>query len=369
MKTVISIIGIRPDIIRMKYVIEKLDQYEDINHILIHTGQHYDHELKDQFFEELNLRKPDYTLVSLNETHYDFLSNLVKDLPQLIKNRKMNPDLILFLGDSHSVMVSAVLKKEGYKIAHIEAGMRSYDSRMPEEINRKVCDHSSDLLFVYHDDYKYNLLKEGFKEDQIKIVGNTIVEPVVEQLGKLKKPLINEKYILVDIHRNEMMNERKYVKLLFFITKLSRRLNANVYLIPFNRAKKYYEVYQKASNIIKMLPPIYTSYNSYINLQENALMVISDSGTAQEECPLLKVPCIVPRNTTERYRSVGMGASLMIGEEFGKEKEDNKKIHEIIYYLMTYGWSNKMTSWLYSEEDGVLTSDLILNGIKEFLGV
>ena len=138
----------------------------------------------------------------------------------MIKKKKLKPDLIVFLGDSNSVGLSFVLKKEGYRVAHIEAGMRSYDNRMLEEINRVVCDKCSDFLFVYHNDYKKNLLKENIKKN-VFVVGNTIIEPCKKILSKIsKKPLINQKYILVDIHRPEnfLYKERlrKIVRILFF---------------------------------------------------------------------------------------------------------------------------------------------------------
>jgi UDP-N-acetylglucosamine 2-epimerase (non-hydrolysing) len=146
------------------------------NHILIHTGQHYDKILSDVFFEELNIRKPDYNLRigSHNNKHYQQISFLAVRFIKLLKLKKINPDLIIFLGDSNSVALSFFLKKEGYKIGHIESGMRSYDKRMFEEINRTICDHCSDFLFVYHKDYKKNLELENIRKN-VYVVGNTIV--------------------------------------------------------------------------------------------------------------------------------------------------------------------------------------------------
>ena len=146
-KTVVTITGIRPDFIRMSFVFKELDKY--FRHILIHTGQHFDNKLSDVFFKELCIREPDYILDTgkVCSNHYEQLSYLSREIPNLFKEKNIVPDLILFLGDSNSAGVSFPLKKEGYKIAHIEAGMRSYDRRMLEEINRTVCDHCSDFLF------------------------------------------------------------------------------------------------------------------------------------------------------------------------------------------------------------------------------
>jgi UDP-N-acetylglucosamine 2-epimerase len=145
---------------------------------LIHTGQHYDTSLSDVFFEQLQIRQPDYILNTGKESsnHFEQLSYLTREIPRLFKEKNIQPDLVLFLGDSNSAGVAFPLKKEGYKIGHIEAGMRSYDKRMLEEINRTVCDHCSDILFVYHEDYKTNLYNENIKKN-VFVVGNTICEP------------------------------------------------------------------------------------------------------------------------------------------------------------------------------------------------
>ena len=156
-KTIVSITGIRPDFIRMSFVFKELDK--TFNHILIHTGQHFNPNMSEVFFQQLNIRQPDYILDTgkSSSNHYEQLAYLTTELPKLFERHNINPDLILFLGDSNSAGVAFPLKKQGYRIAHIEAGMRSYDKRMLEEINRTVCDHCSDILFVYHDDYKKQL--------------------------------------------------------------------------------------------------------------------------------------------------------------------------------------------------------------------
>ncbi|MBA4318264.1 MAG: UDP-N-acetylglucosamine 2-epimerase (non-hydrolyzing), partial [Flavobacterium sp.] len=175
---IVTITGIRPDFIRMSKVFEKLD--ENFEHIMIHSGQHYNDELNKIFFQELKIRKPDYTLATgvNSNNHYEQLSYLSKEIIYLLKKKKINPDIILFLGDSNSAIVSAPLFKEGYKIGHIEGGMRSYDRRMPEEVNRVICDYVSDMVFVYTPLYKERLIAENKNPKQIHVVGNTIVEIV-----------------------------------------------------------------------------------------------------------------------------------------------------------------------------------------------
>ena len=170
-----TISGIRPDFIRMSQIFKKLD--DNFNHILVHTGQHYDKLLSGIFFEELQIRKPDYILNTgkCGGTHYHQLSYLSVAIMNILKNNDLKPDIIIFLGDSNTVCVALPLRKEGFKIGHIEAGMRSYDKRMLEEINRTICDHCSHILFVYHEDYKKQLEKENITEN-VHVVGNTIVE-------------------------------------------------------------------------------------------------------------------------------------------------------------------------------------------------
>ena len=178
MKNILTISGIRPDFIRMSEVFRQLDKCPNINHKLIHTGQHFDKMLSDVFFDELDIRSPDFNLEigGPSKEHFHQNAELTVKLIELIRKQNLDPDLILFLGDSNSVLVAPSLAKEGYKVGHIEACMRSYDRRMLEEINRTVCDHSSELLFTYHDDYTENLVREGIPRHKIYNVGNTIVE-------------------------------------------------------------------------------------------------------------------------------------------------------------------------------------------------
>jgi UDP-N-acetylglucosamine 2-epimerase (non-hydrolysing) len=220
MKTVVTITGIRPDFIRMSAVFKKLDQH--FNHILIHTGQHYDKLLSEVFFQKLNIREPDYTLDTgkISSNHFEQLAYLSIEIPHLFKEHNINPDLILFLGDSNSAGVSFPLKKEGYKIGHIEAGMRSYDKRMLEEINRTVCDHCSDLLFVYHEDYLQQLKRENITKN-VFVVGNTIVEPFQLFRESIFSREKRNDMILLDIHRPENFKYSSRLKSIFeFANKL-----------------------------------------------------------------------------------------------------------------------------------------------------
>ena len=272
------------------------------NHILIHTGQHYDKFLSDVFFQDLNIRKPDHNLKigSRKNKHYQQISLLVLRFIKLLKLKKISPDLIIFLGDSNSVALSFFLKKEGYKIAHIEAGMRSYDKRMFEEINRTICDHCSDFLFVYHKDYKKNLALENIKKN-VYVVGNTIVEPYKILSNKIKTNKF-KKFILVDIHRpenflysNRLLNLFKYLKICQNI------FDCEIIFLKFKRTIKELKKIKISTKFVNFIE--LQSYKNFIQLQKDSFFIISDSGTAQEEPALFLKPVIVPRDFSERPQS------------------------------------------------------------------
>jgi UDP-N-acetylglucosamine 2-epimerase (non-hydrolysing) len=359
-KTVVTITGIRPDFIRMSFVFKELDKH--FNHILIHTGQHFDTNLSSVFFKQLNIRDPDYILdTGKNSTnHFEQLSYLSTAIPNLFKEKNINPDIILFLGDSNSAGVSFPLKKHGYKIGHIEAGMRSYDKRMLEEINRTVCDHCSDILFVYHDDYKSHLELENIKNN-VFVVGNTIVEPFTlfkEQIIHNKK---KNDMILMDIHRPENFNyEERLKNIISFGNLCIQKYNVPVKLLYFKRLQESIEKYNLDLGnieIVSLLP-----YKEYLETVYNCKFIISDSGTGQEEPALLNTPVVVPRDFTERPQSYENNCSiqLKIGEEYN--------LQEI---TKVFEWLEKIenkdvkidAAWL---GDGT-TSIQIINELKNFL--
>ena len=354
---IVTITGIRPDFIRMSKVFEKLD--ENFEHIMIHSGQHYNDELSKIFFQELKIRKPDYTLATgLNSrNHYEQLSYLSKEIIYLLQRKKINPDIILFLGDSNSAIVSAPLFKEGYKIGHIEGGMRSYDRRMPEEVNRVICDYVSDLVFVYTPLYKERLIAENKDPKQVFVVGNTIVEIVKQYMPKGNR---SRDFILADIHRNEnLKNPEQYKHMLDYLESVGKKTGMEIKLVRFNRGVKHIEKYKLLSGkkYIKLVGPY--GFLDYLDLQYNAYGVISDSGTSQEECPLLGVPVVVPRKRTERPESVENGNSILIGED----RPVNKMVNETISFFENYSVTKEQLKWL---GDGK-TSEKIIKILKREL--
>lgn len=351
-KQIITITGIRPDFIRMSEIFKKLD--ENFEHILIHTGQHYDALLSDVFFKELNIRKPDYNLQigGLGKEHFHQSAELSVKIIELIRENKLTPDLILFLGDSNSALASVPLKKEGYKIGHIEAGMRSGDKRMLEEINRIVCDACSDYLFVYHENYRKKLEMENILEN-VFVVGNTILEVV-----KKFKPVLEKKLdkIILDIHRPENFNYRnRLINIIKYANLVGNLFELPVYLLSFKRTMNKIDEYKIELGNIK--PIDLMPFKEYVNSVWDSKFIISDSGTAQEEPAVLETLVIVPRDFTERPESLDSGCSYMI---------DVNNMSDI-------SWSDSI-EWLNSNKipdinwlgDGQ-TSDLIIKILKEKL--
>lgn len=307
MKTVMTITGIRPDFIRMSEIFKKLDQ--NFNHILVHSGQHYNKLLSDVFFEELDIREPDYNLSvgEPNKEHFHQSADLSVKIIELIREKNLNPDLIVFLGDSNSVLTAVPLKKEGYKIAHIEAGMRSGDMRMLEEVNRRVCDICSDLLFVYHDNYRMKLEKENIRNG-VHVVGNTIVE--VAQKYKPTEPKLNNQ-ILLDIHRPENFKYKNRLEnIIEYANMVADKHSLPIYMIGFPRTLKYISDFGLSLGKIQVIDLM--PFKKYLNAVYHSKFIISDSGTAQEEPAILGTPVVVPRDFTERPESLQNHCSYMI---------------------------------------------------------
>jgi len=349
-KTILTVTGIRPDFIRMSEIFKKLD--EDFNHILIHSGQHFDRLLSDVFFEELDIRKPDYNLEvgGPNKEHFHQTSELSVKLIELIRSKNLNPDIVLFLGDSNSVTCSVDLKKEGYKIGHVEAGMRSYDRRMLEEINRVVCDHCSDLLFVYHENYKQKAIKEGIPKENIFVVGNTITEIV----SKLDYTNRDRKQIILDIHRPENFKYEDRLKAIVdFSNRMSMEYKLPIKMLGFKRTMDHVKKFGIELGSIKVVDLM--SYKDYTRAVYDSLFIISDSGTAQEEPALLGTPVIVPRDYTERPESMENNCSMMY-DVVGNRWE------EVMSWLSINSHESD-TRWL---GDGT-TSTKVINILKEKL--
>jgi len=336
---VVTITGIRPDFIRMSMIFKELDAR--FHHILIHTGQHYDELLSDVFFKDLEIRKPDYILDAgkSSSNHYEQLGYLSVAIPKLFKEHSIQPDLVLFLGDSNSAAVSLPLKKEGYTIGHIEAGMRSYDKRMLEELNRTTCDHCSDILFVYHEDYKEQILRENIKTN-VFVVGNTIVEPLMMFKEIITKVPKRKDMILLDIHRPENFNDiGRLVTIFKFANDCSKKYGLRVKMLYFKRLHDMIMTHSLELGEIIMVPLM--PYKMYLDTIYHSRFIISDSGTGQEEPALLGTPVVVPRDFTERPQSYTNNCSV----KFSVDKENAAEVFHWIEGIET-GALTINTEWL-----------------------
>lgn len=356
MKTVITVSGIRPDFIRMSAIFKKLDEDVDINHILVHTGQHYDELLSGVFFKELEIRKPDYILDTGKQggTHYNQLGYLSVAIMELIKKQQLKPNIILFLGDSNTVCAALPLRKEGYIIGHIEAGMRSFDKRMLEEINRTVCDHCSHIHFVYHNEYKTFLENENIK-DEVHVVGNTIVEVCKPFIPNEKK---RKNMILLDIHRPENFKYKERMENIIKYANLCiERFGLPVKMLNFGRTTQYMEEYEIDLGKVEIVNLM--AYKEYLTSIYHCLFIISDSGTAQEEPAIFHTPVIVPRDYTERPQSVEANCSYMLN------------VNNDLTFKDSWTWLSKLENRELSMDIKWLgegnTSDLVIEKLKKFI--
>jgi UDP-N-acetylglucosamine 2-epimerase (non-hydrolysing) len=346
MKRVMIVAGIRPDWVRLSAIIKKLDASDQIELCVVNTGQHYDKMLSDVFFDELEIRKPDYNLGcgAPGKEHFELSGDITNSIIYLIRAENLNPDLILFLGDTNSVVCAVGLKKEGYKLGHIEAGMRSYDRRMLEEINRTVCDHCCDVHFVYHEDYKQHLLDEGIDTWGIWVVGNTIVEacnPIMEGLQSGGPSRRDQ--IIMDIHRPENFKDKaRLAQIIQYANDYCHLYNVPVRMVSFGRMLRALDDFDIELGRIQLVPLM--SYKQFLGAQYHSLFVFSDSGTAQEEAPLLGTPVVVPRDFTERPQSMDANCSFMLGMEQASFDESVRWLSEDSVYMKTDWLGDGQTS-------------------------
>tara|TARA_Y100000310_G_scaffold332453_1_gene408062 strand:- start:126 stop:1172 length:1047 start_codon:yes stop_codon:yes gene_type:complete len=304
----------------MSEVFKQLDEHPEIQHIMIHTGQHYDELLSDVFFRDLSIRQPDYNLNvgGPHKEHYHVSGEASIKAIDLI--RKIKPDYVIFLGDANTVSLALPIKRDGWKIAHIEAGMRNGNEWMPEEINRVSCNHVANILFAYHPDNRDSMIRENISTDRIHVVGNTIVEickPFVEKFKNVKK---REDFILVDIHRSENIgvgsmpaSEHKLKNIVKYVNQCIDKYEIPAKMLRFSRTFNTIERLNLDLGKIDVIDLM--GYNDYMETQYHCKFMISDSGTSHEEPALLNTPVIVPRLYTERPQSIDNYCSVLLNTE------------------------------------------------------
>lgn len=314
----VTVVGTRPEIIRLSRVLNKLDTSTAIDHILIHTGQNYDYELNQIFFEDLGLRKPDHFLNAAGKTASQTIGQILIAIDGLLDELK--PDAFLVLGDTNSCLCAIPAKKKHIPIFHMEAGNRCFDQRVPEEINRKIVDHISDINLTYSDISREYLLREGLPPDRIIKTGSPMFEVLNHFLPKIKQSAILKelklsagKYFLVSCHREENVNEpgnfKHFVEIL---NGLADQYHIPVIVSTHPRTRKMIETEKiKVQPEVQFLKPFgFTDYNA---LQLSARAVLSDSGTISEESSILNFPALNIREAHERPEAMEEAAVMMVG--------------------------------------------------------
>lgn len=317
MLKVITIVGTRPEIIRLACVIQLFDKYT--KHILVHTGQNYDYELNQIFFEDLELRKPDYFLnVDTSSLGHVLGETLIK-IEEILDQEK--PDAMLILGDTNASIAAIMAKRKHIPIYHMEAGNRSFDANVPEEINRKMIDHISDFNLVYTENSRRNLLAEGLSPRRIYVTGSPMFEVLHRYLPKINKSnALNKlklqpgKYFLVSVHREENVDfPDNLQKIVTTLNTLAEKYNYPIIVSTHPRTRKRLELLEgfQFNPLILFLKPF--GFSDYNYLQMNAMCVVSDSGTISEESSILKFPAITIRNSMERPEAIDAGTIILTG--------------------------------------------------------
>lgn len=333
MYNVMTVFGIRPDFIRSSIILKKLKAHPDVNLQFVYTGQHYDENLKDIFFSELNIPVPQYNLDTKAGSHPQQHAKLISQLEPIIKKAK--PDVVMFLGDANAVIGCIAPLKMGVPIAHVEAGMRSHDWDMPEERNRVIIDRVSDVLYAYQNDYKCKLVQEGVDPTKIVVTGNTIVDVIDEYRHEIfdrtskildKLGLKRKEYGIMTLHRDSHMNNpKKTARILMAVDAWSVVHEAVPIILPVMPRLRQLLKHPDMLDIcdrsngkvsfesIKMIEPL--GFIDFISLERSALIEFTDSGTNQETSALLGTPCVVLRRSTERPETFDSGITTMTDDE------------------------------------------------------
>lgn len=314
------ILGTRPEIIKMSPIIRECED-RSLDYFILHTGQHYSYEMDRTFFEELELPEPKYNLDVGSGTHADQTGRIMSGIEEILVEEK--PDIVLVQGDTNTVLAGALAAaKLNMKVGHVEAGLRSYDRTMPEEINRVVADHISDYLFAPTETARENLLKEGIPEYKISVTGNTVVDAVYQNLEIAKGRsdifkafgLEPKEYFLVTSHRQENVdNPDKLQNIFSALREIRRRYNLPVIFPIHPRTKKMLREFSIPHDDITISEPI--GYFDFLQLESSARLILTDSGGVQEEACILGVPCITLRKNTERPETVDVGANMLVGTD------------------------------------------------------
>ena len=315
---ILTVLGTRPEIIRLSRIIEKLDAM--CEHILVHTGQNYDPNLNDIFFQPLGVRVPDEFL-DAKGSFGEQTGIILSKIEGILITEK--PDKFLVLGDTNSALAAIVAKRLGIPVYHMEAGNRCYDDRVPEEVNRRIIDHSSDVLMPYTERSRQNLLAEGIPSQQIYVTGNPILEVIQHYTEQIKKSdtlrklgVEQDNYFLITLHRAENVDiEPRLRKFAAALESIQRKYQLPIIVSTHPRTRSRLEAFgvSLGNSQIRFMEPF--GFFDFVSLEKKARCVLSDSGTVQEECSIFKVPNVTLRDVTERPETVECGSNILSGAD------------------------------------------------------
>ncbi len=347
---VITVVGTRPEIIRLARVMHALDSSSAIEHIIVHTGQNYDYELNQIFFDDLNIRKPDYFLNAAGVTATETIGKILISIDPLLEELK--PDAFLVLGDTNSCLCAIPAKKRHIPVFHMEAGNRCFDQRVPEETNRKIVDHISDINLTYSDIAREYLLREGLSADRIIKTGSPMFEvlnhylPSIEASNVLERlNLERNKYFVVSAHREEnITNELNFLGLISSLNLVAEKYNLPIIVSTHPRTRKMID--SKGIVLhhnIHLLKPL--GFNDYNALQLHSKAVLSDSGTISEESSILNFPALNIRQAHERPEAMEEASVMMVGlnperivqgliELESQKRDDVRRFRKVADYSM-----------------------------------
>ena len=347
---VLTVVGTRPEIIRLSCTIIALDNSDAIEHTLVHTGQNYDYELNEIFFEDLGLRKPDYFLDAAGKNASETVGNILIKIDSILENKK--PDAFLVLGDTNSCLCAIPAKKRQIPVFHMEAGNRCFDQRVPEETNRKIVDHISDINLTYSDIAREYLLREGLSPDRVIKTGSPMFEVLTKFLPKIKASkiidklkLTKNKFFVVSAHREEnIINSKNFNGLINSLNQIAELYNFPIILSAHPRTRKMINdnEFKTHKNIHILKPLCFSDYNC---LQMNSFAVLSDSGTINEESSILNFKALNLRDAHERPEAMEEASVMMVGmntnriiqalKELSKQKTAGKRnFREVSDYSM-----------------------------------